>query len=113
MIQMADQFEVAEFGLINLLYKCNVIILPSVFGSALSATAQSKLSDWVKAVGKVIAIDGSVNLFANKEVFKLKSFDSDEEKKAAEKASQELAKKLQSFNWLVLDTANGFTIPSD
>jgi len=113
MIQRADQFDVAEFGLINLLYKCNVIILPSVFGSALSATAQSKLSDWVKAVGKVIAIDGSVNLFANKEVFKLKSFDSDKKKKAAEKASQELAKKLQSFNWLVLDTANGFTIPSD
>lgn len=80
---MADQFDVAEFGLIYLLYKCDVIILPSVFESDLSASAQSKLSDWVKAVGKVIAIDGSVNLFANKEVIKLKSFNSDEEKKAA------------------------------
>jgi hypothetical protein len=110
---MVDQFEVAEFGLIDFLCKCDVIILPSVFGSDLSAAAQSKLSDWVKAVGKVIAIDGSVNLFANKEVFKLKTFDSDEEKKAAEKASQELAKKLQSFNSLVSNTANGFSISSD
>jgi hypothetical protein len=41
----------------------------------------------------VIAIDGSVNLFANKEGFKLKTFDTEDEKKAAEKASQELTKK--------------------
>jgi hypothetical protein len=47
--QKTDQFEVAEFGLINLLYKYDVIILPSVFGSTLSAAAQSKLNDWVKA----------------------------------------------------------------
>ena len=75
------------------LSKYNVIILPSIYSSALSASAQSKLTDWVKAGGKVIAIDGSVNLFANKEGFKLKTFDTEEEKKAAEKASQELAKK--------------------
>jgi hypothetical protein len=75
------------------LSKYDVIILPSVFGSALNANAQTKLNDWVKAGGKVIAIDGSVNLFANKEGFKLKTFDTEEEKKAAEKASQELAKK--------------------
>jgi hypothetical protein len=39
-----------------------------------------------------VSIDGLVNLFANKEGFRLKTFDSDEENKAAEKASQELAK---------------------
>jgi hypothetical protein len=61
----------------------------------------------------VIAIDGLVNLFANKEGFKLKTFDSNEEKKAAEKASQELAKKLQPFNSLVSNTANGFSVSSD
>jgi hypothetical protein len=75
------------------LSKYDVIILPSVFGSALNANAQTKLNDWVKAGGKVIAIDGSVNLFANKEGFKLKTFDTEDEKKAAEKAGQELAKK--------------------
>ena len=61
----------------------------------------------------MIAIDGLVNLFANKEGFKLKTFDSDEENKAAEKASRELAKKLQSFNSLVSNTANGFSVSSD
>jgi hypothetical protein len=47
--QKTDQFEEAKFGLIDFLCKCDVIILPSVFGSDLSAAAQSKLSDWVKA----------------------------------------------------------------
>jgi hypothetical protein len=81
------------------LSKYDVIILPSVFGAALNAGAQTKLTDWVKAGGKLIAIDASVNLFANKEGFKLKTFDSDEEKKAAEKVSQELAKqeRLEPF----------------
>lgn len=75
------------------LSKYDVIILPSVFGSALNANAQTKLMDWVKAGGKLIAIDASVNLFANKEGFKLKTFDSEDEKKVAEKTSQDLAKK--------------------
>jgi hypothetical protein len=75
------------------LSKYDVIILPSVFGAALNAGAQTKLTDWVKAGGKLIAIDATVNLFANKEGFKLKTFDTDEEKKAAEKVSQELAKQ--------------------
>jgi len=75
------------------LSRYHVIILPSIYGSALAPSAQTKLTDWIKAGGKAIAIDGSVNLFANKEGFKLKSFDSEEEKKAAEKAGQELARK--------------------
>jgi len=81
------------------LSKYDVIILPSVFGSALNANAQTKLMDWVKAGGKLIAIDASVNLFANKEGFKLKTFDSEDEKKAFEKTSQDLVKKerLESF----------------
>jgi hypothetical protein len=81
------------------LSKYDVIILPSVFGAALNGGAQTKLTDWVKAGGKLIAIDASVNLFANKEGFKLKTFDTDEEKKAAEKVSQELAKqeRLEPF----------------
>ena len=75
------------------LSKYDIIILPSVFGSALNPNAQTKLMDWVKAGGKLIAIDASVNLFANKEGFKLKTFDSEEEKKASEKTSEDLAKK--------------------
>ncbi len=71
----------------------DVIILPSVFGVALNSGAQTKLIDWVKAGGKLIAIDAAVNIFANKEGFKLKTFESEEEKKAAEKTAQDLAKQ--------------------
>jgi hypothetical protein len=90
--------DAANFGSYDL-SKYDVIILPSVFGSALNSNAQTKLMDWVKAGGKVVAIDGSVNLFANKEGFKLKTYDTDEEKKAAEKAAQEIAKeeRLESY----------------
>lgn len=82
--------DAANFGSYDL-SKYDVIILPSVFGSGLNGAAQTKLMDWVKAGGKVVAIDAAVNLFANKEGFKLKTYDTDEEKKAAEKASQEIA----------------------
>jgi hypothetical protein len=75
------------------LSKYDVILLPSTFGQALNGNAQTKLTDWLKAGGKLIAIDASLNLFANKEGFALKTFDTEEEKKAAEKASQELAKQ--------------------
>lgn len=75
------------------LSKYDVLILPSTFGSALNAPAQQKVTDWVKAGGKLIAIDAALNLFANKEGFALKTFDSDEEKKATEKASAELSRQ--------------------
>ncbi|MBN7809630.1 zinc carboxypeptidase [Algoriphagus sp. H41] len=75
------------------LAKYDVIILPSVYGSALNANSQQKITDWVKAGGKLIALDAALNLFANKEGFALKTFDSEEEKKAAEKAATELSKK--------------------
>jgi hypothetical protein len=75
------------------LSKYDVIIMPSTFGSALNGNAQQKVTDWVKAGGKLIAIDAALNLFANKEGFSLKTFDSEEEKKAANKAEEELSKK--------------------
>ncbi|WP_268033071.1 M14 family metallopeptidase [Algoriphagus sp. PAP.12] len=74
------------------LSKYDVIIIPATWGGGLSKPALDKVMDWVKAGGKLIAIDGALNLFANKEGFALKTFDSDEEKKAAEKESEEIAK---------------------
>ncbi len=55
--------------------------------------AQKKLMEWVRAGGKLIAIENALNLFANKEGFALKTFDTEDEKKAAEKAAQELTKQ--------------------
>jgi hypothetical protein len=74
------------------LSKYDVIIMPSTRGGGLNKAAQDKVTDWVKAGGKLIAIDGALNFFANKEGFGLKNFDTDEEKKAAEKAADSLAK---------------------
>ncbi|RIW18181.1 zinc carboxypeptidase [Algoriphagus lacus] len=75
------------------LSKYDVIILPSTWGGALNEASQKKLMEWVRAGGKLIAIENALNLFANKEGFALKTFDTEDEKKAAEKAAQELAKQ--------------------
>ncbi len=93
-----SNLDAAAFGNYDL-GKYDVIILPSTYGPALNGPAQQKLNDWVKAGGKLIAIDAALNLFANKEGFALKNFDSDEEKKAAEKALEDLSKleRLEPF----------------
>lgn len=75
------------------LSKYDVMILPSTWGGALNEASQKKLMEWVRAGGKLIAIENALNLFANKEGFALKTFDTEDEKKAAEKAAQELAKQ--------------------
>src|SRR5690606_19444602 len=75
------------------LSKYNVISMPAMRGGGLSKPAEESLMEWVRAGGKLIAIDGALNMFANKEGFDLKTFDSDEEKKAAEKKLDSLAKE--------------------
>lgn len=70
----------------------NVLIMPSMRGGGLNEQALKNLMEWVRAGGKLIAIDGALNLFADKEGFGLKTFDSDDEKKAAEKVADSLAK---------------------
>jgi hypothetical protein len=73
------------------LSKYDVIIVPSTRGGGLNKSAEDKVIDWVKAGGKMIAIDNAVDLFADKEGFSLKTFDTEDEKKAAEKATDSLA----------------------
>ncbi len=74
------------------LSKYDVLILPSTRGGSLSKAAQEKVIAWVKDGGKLIAIDGALNFFANQEGFALKTYDTEEEKKEAEKAAEALAK---------------------
>ncbi|WP_339704408.1 M14 family zinc carboxypeptidase [Algoriphagus aquimarinus] len=74
------------------LSKYDVIIMPSTRGSALNESGQKNLMEWIRAGGKLIAIDGALSLFANKEGFALKTYDSDDDKKAAEKEADSLAK---------------------
>ncbi|WP_400078613.1 M14 metallopeptidase family protein [Winogradskyella sp. R77965] len=53
--------------------KFNVLIIPSgYYGSVLDESNMTKLKDWVRAGGKVIAIDGALRSFAGKDGFSLK-----------------------------------------
>jgi Zinc carboxypeptidase len=60
------------------LSKYNVIIIPNgYYGSVLNDTNMTKLKDWVRSGGKVIAIDGALRSFAGKEGFSLNYKDSE------------------------------------
>ncbi len=62
----------------------DVIIMPPMWGGGLNDRAMSNVMDWVREGGRLIAIDGSVDLFVDEEGFALKSFDTEAEAKAAE-----------------------------
>ncbi len=65
--------------------KFNVLILPNgYYGSVFNDDGMEKLKDWVRSGGKVIAIEGALRSFADKEDFSLnfkKTDDSIDEKK--------------------------------
>lgn len=65
--------------------KFNVLILPNgYYGSVFNDDIMKKLKDWVRSGGKVIAIDGALRSFADKEGFSLnfkKTDDSEGKKK--------------------------------
>ena len=68
--------------------KFNVLILPNgYYGSVLNEDNLTKIKDWVRAGGKVIAIDGALRSLADKEGFglKIKKSGEEEEEKADEK----------------------------
>ncbi|MCH7402631.1 M14 family zinc carboxypeptidase [Belliella kenyensis] len=72
------------------LSKYDVLILPS--GNYLSGSNFTKVHEWIKAGGKAIAIEGAVGMFADKEGFSLSMFDSDEDKKAFQKSTSDVAR---------------------
>lgn len=74
------------------LSKYNVLIMPSTWGGGLSEASEKKVMEWVRAGGKLIAVEGAVDLFANKEGFGLKTFDTEDEEKASKKGLDSLAK---------------------
>ncbi len=74
------------------LSKYDVIILPAVSGSAVGEAGQKKLMEWVRTGGRLIAMENSLGMFADKEGFALKTFDTDDQKKSAEKLSDSIAK---------------------
>lgn len=70
----------------------DVLIMPSLRGGGLDKRGLDNVLAWVGEGGKLIAIDGSVDLFANEEGFQLKTFDTDKEEKTAEEVADSLRK---------------------
>jgi hypothetical protein len=69
-----------HFQYINL-DKYQVLIMPSGnYSKMLNEDGMKKLQEWIKAGGKVIAIDRALNTFADKEGFALKQNKADEDK---------------------------------
>ena len=85
-LSILDQNQVSSADL----NKYNVIILPSGRYSW-KEDETKKLQDWIRAGGKVVAIDAALNFFADKEGFGLSKYLDEEEKEAQEKIDEEIA----------------------
>jgi hypothetical protein len=73
-----------QLGGINL-SDYDVLIMPSGgYGSVLTEATLGKIRTWISAGGKLIAIEGALNSFVDKEGFAIKRYADDAEKKAAE-----------------------------
>ena len=81
------------------LSKYDVIIMPSLRGGGSDKRGLDNVLAWVREGGKLIAIDGSVDLFANEEGFQLKTFDTEKEEKSAEEIADSLrkAERIQPY----------------
>lgn len=81
------------------LSKYDVIIMPSLRGGGSDKRGLDNVLAWVREGGKLIAIDGSVDLFANEEGFQLKTFDTEKEEKTAEEVADSLrkAERIQPY----------------
>ncbi|MFZ9674001.1 MAG: M14 family metallopeptidase [Flavobacteriaceae bacterium] len=86
------QLEVSSLNSADL-SKYDVLILPSLFGSAVQDRSKQKLTEWVKAGGKLIAMDGALGLFVDQEGYGLKTYSTAEQKKTADKRADEIAAK--------------------
>ena len=76
--------------------KYDVLILPNgYYSSVLGEEKLKKITAWVQAGGRLIAIDRALNTFAKSKEFELSNFKDDDEKKEKEKADKALKEKLE------------------
>lgn len=73
------------------LSKYNTIILPSGTYDKWEKGETKKLQDWVKSGGKLIAIDGALDFFADREGYSLSQYLNEEEKKAYKEIEENAA----------------------
>ncbi|KYG82546.1 M14 family zinc carboxypeptidase [Roseivirga echinicomitans] len=85
--------DVSDFGRIDL-DKYNTLVLPSgSYGSALGGNRMDDVKSWVRGGGKIIAIERSINTFAGKDGFSLKTYATDSDEKDANKKTDEEKEK--------------------
>lgn len=63
----------------------DVLILPNLRARSWTKDLREKIQAWVKEGGKLIALEGALDLFADQDGFELKTHDTEEEAKEAEK----------------------------
>src|SRR5690606_28663664 len=79
----------AQLGIADL-SKYNVFILP-LGRYSWKESETKKLQDWIRAGGKVVAIDAALNFYEDKDGFGLSKYLNEEEKKAQEKMDEDIA----------------------
>ncbi len=75
------------------LKKYNVLVAPEGYYDIFDEAQLEKLNQWISAGGKLILIGDALSSFADKKGFELKQYATEDAKKAAEKAEEEMKKK--------------------
>jgi hypothetical protein len=86
------------FGRIDL-SKYDVIIMQSGWYSSFGEREMKNIMDWVSTGGKLIAVEGALNKLKDSDYSSLAKFNSDEEKKEAEKIEEERKKKEKMISY--------------
>jgi hypothetical protein len=75
------------------LKKYDVLILPEGYYSLFDDAMLDQVSAWVSAGGKLILISTAINSFADRKIFDIKKYASDDERSEAEKKNKDLKEK--------------------
>ena len=76
------------------LYRYDVVILPSGgYGSTLTESRLREIREWIRAGGRLIAIEGAARFLAGKDGFGLKQFEDTEDEKDEEENPEERLKR--------------------
>ena len=78
-----------DFGNVELNHYNTLVMPGGSYGRVLNKSKKNELKSWIRDGGRVLAIEGALNSFADQDGFGLKHFATDKEKKAAQEKSDE------------------------
>jgi hypothetical protein len=70
-----------------------VLIVPEGFYTLFDDAVQDQVASWVLAGGKLILISNAINAFADRKIFTIRKYATDDEKDEAEKKQKEIKEK--------------------